>query len=83
MKSFKKYIKDGVLGLALLFVGACAANQLTPTDYSNLSTFSAEIALCNTQADPVACKKAAKDAFDAARETQFDGGYAAPDGGTL
>jgi len=65
------------------FIAGCAPNQLTPQDETNLATFAAEIALCNSQPDPVACKQAVKQAFDAQRAAQFDGGYVAPDGGVL
>jgi hypothetical protein len=76
-------LKSTVLGLVLLVLTACAGSKLTAQDTTNLSTFAAEIALCNTQADPVLCKQAVKASFDAAREAQFDGGYVAPDGGVL
>jgi hypothetical protein len=78
-----KLLKQSILGLVLLVLTACAANKLTPQDEVNLSTFAAEIALCNSQPDPVACKQAVKNQFDAARAAQFDGGYVAPDGGVL
>ena len=69
--------------LLVLVSPACGGNKITPKDTSQLATFAAEIGLCNAQPDPVACKQAAKVAFDAQERAQFDGGYAAPDGGAL
>lgn len=80
-----KRLKSTILGLVLLLVGACGGNKLTPKDEADLSTFAAEIALCNTQPDAGACKASVKASFDAARAAQYAdaGGYVAPDGGAL
>jgi hypothetical protein len=59
---------------------ACAPNALTPADDRDLSSLAAQVALCNTQPDPVACKAAVKAAFDAQEAAKFAdaGGYVAP-----
>ena len=64
--------KRTILGLVLC-AGCASTNQLTPADQSDLGVLTAEVALCNTQPDPVACKHAVKVKFDAKRAAKFGG----------
>lgn len=66
-----------------LTLTACGANKLTPDDATDLSTFGAEIGLCNAQPDPLTCKEQVKVLFDAKEKAKFAdaGGYVAPDAG--
>lgn len=78
-------ILSALVAVAAISLMACAGNKLTPADETSLGGLAAQVALCNTQPDPVACKQKVKAAFDAQEAKQFDGGYVAPvlEGGAL